>query len=123
MVYFNVTGAGGWFPADPTSTQAKRKARAFFYPPGASTNADSDKWLMLRPTVSGPVQFGYRTNAGLAGTTMTEPAVSIPGFAWPENPESWYVIQALGDTDWDGNPSYFIASSLHGDVASFNDGE
>jgi prepilin-type N-terminal cleavage/methylation domain-containing protein len=123
MVYFNVTIQGGWYPQDPTSSAGKGKERSFFFPPGSTTNLDSDRWLMLRPTVSRPVQFGYRTNAGVSGSTMTDPAVAIPGYSWPEHGENWYVIQALGDTDWDGNPCYFLASSLDGEVAQVNDGE
>ena len=121
MIYFDVTtDAGGWYPMDPTDSDARGRERAFF---GQSTNDDAPNWLLLRPTVSGPVQFGYRTNAGVAGAAMPLPEVTIPGFAWPANPDNWYVIQALGDTDGDGEPSYYIASSLDGEVASVNDGE
>jgi type IV pilus assembly protein PilE len=123
MVYFDVSVAGGWYPRDPTSAAAKGKERSFFDPPGTNSNPDSTNWLMLRPTVNGPVQFGYRTNAGLSGGTMTPPAVAIPGFTWPAHVENWYVIQALGDTDWDGKTSYYIASSLDGEVGRVNDGE
>jgi Tfp pilus assembly protein PilE len=123
MVYFDVTQGGGWYPMDPTAEAARRKERSFFAPPGDSSNTDSDSWLKLRPTVSGPVQFGYRTNAGAAGSPMTDPALTIPGFTWPAHDENWYTIQALGDTDWDGKPSYYLASSLDGEVASIDDGE
>lgn len=123
MVYFDVTGAGGWYPWDPTSTDAQGKVHAFYYPPGANAHADSDKWLMLRPTVSGPVRFGYRTNAGTAGTNIPNPEVTIPGFAWPPRRENWYTIQAIGDQDRDRKPSFFIASSFDGVVGSYDDEE
>jgi prepilin-type N-terminal cleavage/methylation domain-containing protein len=121
MIYLDATtDAGGWYPMDPTKSDARGRERAFF---GQTANPDAGNWLLLRPTVSGPVQFAYRTNAGAAGATMPDPEITIPGFAWPENPNNWYVIQALGDTDGDGEPSYYIASSLDGEVGSVNDGE
>jgi prepilin-type N-terminal cleavage/methylation domain-containing protein len=119
MIYFDVTSdAGGWYPADPTD--APGLEYTFF---GRSAHPDNANWLLLRPTVSGPVQFGYRTNAGAAGAAMTLPEVNMPGFEWPANPENWYVIQARGDVDADGRASYYLASSLDGEVASVNDGE
>jgi prepilin-type N-terminal cleavage/methylation domain-containing protein len=123
MVYFDVTDEGGWYPWDPTSEEAQGKEHAFYYPAGSSANADSDKWLMLRPTVSGPVRFGYRTNAGAAGEDIPELAVDIPGLTWPPRRENWYIIQAIGDSDRDGDPSYFIASSFDGEVGSYNEEE
>ncbi len=123
MVYFDVTNAGGWYPWDPRDPDTHGKARSFFNAPGDSSNADSDKWLMLRPTVSGPVLFGYRTNAGVSGSTMPLPAIPQPGFAWPAHSENWYTIQAIGDLDRDGTPSYFLASSLGGEVLSFDEAE
>jgi prepilin-type N-terminal cleavage/methylation domain-containing protein len=119
MIYLDVT-TSGWYPEDPTDSDARGTERSFF---GWSGHPDSANWLLLRPTVSGRVQFGYRTSAGAAGAAMTDPAITIPGFAWPANPENWYVIEALGDTDGDGTPSYYLASSLDGEVGSFNDGE
>ncbi len=54
---------------------------------------------------------------------MTAPAISVTGLTWPTNNEPWYVIQALGDIDDDGSVSYFLASSLNGELFSQNDTE
>lgn len=121
MVYFDVTAAGGWYPWDPRDNQALQ--HSFYYAPGDSTHADSGKWQMLRPTVSLMTRFGFRTNAGLSGSSMTNPAISIPGFSWPTHRENWYTIQAIGDLDGDGNASYFLASSLDGAVLTVNEDE
>ena len=69
------------------------------------------------------MRFGYQVNAGTAGTTMTAPA-SGPNPGWP-NPavDNWYVIQASGDTDWDGRLSYYRASSLDSGVFSIDHGD
>jgi hypothetical protein len=46
-----------------------------------------------------------------------------PAVAWPVTTDNWYVIQAVGDTDWDGTTSYYRASSLDNDVFTVNHGE
>jgi prepilin-type N-terminal cleavage/methylation domain-containing protein len=123
MLYFDVTGNGGWFPWDPRLTENHRQQHLFFYPPGDSSHADSDKWLMLRPSVSLYTRFGFRTNAGVSGSTMTAPAIPQAGFSWPTHRENWYTIQAIGDLDLDGTPSYFLASSLDGVVLAVDEDE
>ena len=123
MVYFDVTGVGGWYPWDPRVDDNQAQQHSFYYAPGDSSHADSGKWLMLRPTVSLMTRFGFRTNAGLSGSAMTNPAINLPGFAWPAHRENWYTIQAIGDMDGDGRPSYFLASSLDGAVLSVDEDE
>jgi hypothetical protein len=123
MMYLNVSsGATTWYPRDPAATASKNSERSFYYPPGDSTHPDSDLWLRLRPTTAGAVRFGYLVNAGTAGAAMTPPARG-PAVTWPATTDNWYVIQALGDTDWDGTLSYYRASSLDGDVFALNHGE
>lgn len=76
------------------------------------------------PTAPGAIRFGYlcMCNAGTAGATMTAP-VRGPAITWPTPTDNWYVIQAIGDTDWDGITSYYRASSLDDNVFMVNHGE
>ncbi|MCC6664223.1 MAG: prepilin-type N-terminal cleavage/methylation domain-containing protein [Polyangiaceae bacterium] len=84
---------------------------------------DHDRWMMLNPTISGPVQFAYVTKAGAAGSVMAPLSLSTAP-AWPASPaQPWYVIQAMGDTDADGVYSYYAAASLNGEIARENEGE
>ena len=122
MMYLDVSTEDLWYPKDPTETANRGKQHAFFYPPGGAHD-DNDKWLLLRPTVAGPVRFGYLVNAGAAGVAMTDPTEG-PDVTFPSEPsDNWYVIQAIGDTDGDGSHSHYLASSLDGEVFTQNHGE
>lgn len=86
---------------------------------------DYAKWQLLNPTVSGPVQFTYTTKAGAPFTAMMVP-VTADKPTWPvpaATTQPWYVIQAMGDTDEDTLMSYYVASSLNGEVYKENEGE
>ena len=123
MMYLDVSSPGAsWYPVDPTQADNRRTESPFFFPSGTG-HVDNADWLALRPTVSGPVRFGYKVNAGHADTNLPDPDAG-PTVAWPSPPpDNWYFIQALGDTDWDGTPSYYRASSFDGEVYSENAGE
>lgn len=86
---------------------------------------DYAKWMLLNPTVSGPVQFCYTTKAGQPFTAMAAPA-TVQQPAWPtanNQTTPWYVIQAMGDTDEDGLKSYYVAASINGEIFKENEGE
>jgi type IV pilus assembly protein PilA len=61
-----------------------------------SFDATDVGWAQLGAVPDGPVRFNYRVLAGAPGTT---PA-GIPGF---DGRDFWYVAQAQGDLDSDGN--------------------
>jgi type II secretory pathway pseudopilin PulG len=122
MMYLNVSTGTSWYPRDPTATSSRYKDQAFFYPPGDGTHTDNTRWLLLRPTAPGAVRFGYLVNAGNAGDAMTAPARG-PAVAWPATTSNWYVIQAIGDADWDGTVSYYRASNIDGEVFTLEHGE
>ena len=123
MMYFDVSaGATNWYPKDPTVPFNREQQNPFFYDPTSGAHADNNRWLLLRPTVTGPVRFGYMVNAGVAGQAMTVPAAG-PAVNWPTPVDNWYVIQAIGDTDWDGTFSYYRASSLDGEIYTTRHGE
>ena len=121
MVYLDVSQSDTWYPRNPIPVGSGRDRHAFYMAEGA--HADGARWVALNPTVPGPVRFGYMTRSGLAGETLTEPAVVVPGLVWPEATDSWYVIQAVADVDGDGDFAYYLASSLNGEVYRANEGE
>lgn len=113
--YLNVSSKDDWFPSKPTN-----KTRRSFYP---AAHADLAKWKTLNPAVIGPSEFGYLVNAGPPSGAMTPPAEAVAGFAWPNNSEHWFVIQAIADGNGDGVHAFFLASSLKADVYRQNEGE
>lgn len=113
MLYLDVSSAGAWYPADPR-TDHQRLSPFYFDAPGA--HVDQNRWLALRPTAPGPVRFGYLVNAGPGGTAMTAPSAPGTAVTWPTNNNDWYVIQAIGETDGDGDCIYLRASSLRTDI-------
>lgn len=127
MIYLNVStpGSAGWYPRDPRPGGAGHgDVRVpFFTPAGTATHTDNANWLRLAPTVSGPVQFAYRVNAGLPGQTITTPEETVPGLTWSNPSEPWYVVQGIADGDTDGTTAYFLASSLTDAVYIAREGE
>lgn len=122
MMYLNVSQSGAWYPRDPSDPSFKNTEQAFFYPPGDGTHDDSDRWLLLRPTVTGPVRFGYLVRTGTANGAIPDPAGG-PAVSWPTPSDNWYLIEAIGDTDWDGHLSYYRATNFDGEVFSVDHGE
>jgi prepilin-type N-terminal cleavage/methylation domain-containing protein len=114
MIYLNVSTPDQWYPYDPRDTPGQ--AHAFFFDPSTIAHVNQNAWLMLRPTVAGPVRFGYLVNAGNSGEAMTAPSSPGPSVTWPTPTDNWFVIQAIGDTNGDGACSYYGASSLDGEV-------
>lgn len=121
LVYLDVSQSDTWYPRNPIPAGIGRDRMAFYLPDGA--HPDGERWVSLNPTVGGPVQFGYMTRSGLAGETMTEPAVAVPELVWPATTDAWYVIQAVADADGDGDFAYYLASSVNGEVYRANEGE
>ena len=123
MVYLNVSTPGeSWYPRDPTVEANRGTESSFFFAPDTGPHSDNANWLRLRPTAPNAVRFGYIVNAGFAGTVMTAP-LRGPAITSPTPTDNWYMIQAIGDTDADGNISYYRASSLDGEVDSIDHGE
>ncbi len=71
-----------------------------------------------------PVRFGYKVNAGAAGTSITT-TVDMPGFTNPagNQPAPWYVIQAKGNPGdrAAGLEVYMVGTSLTGELKWIND--
>jgi hypothetical protein len=122
MMYLDVSSAGLWYPMNPATPSNRNQSFAFYGAAPASTHADYNNWLLLRPEAPGPVRFGYLVNAGYPGQAMTTPSAG-PSVTWPTATDNWYVIQAYGDCDGDGVLSYYRTSSLENDVFVQNPGD
>jgi type IV pilus assembly protein PilA len=122
QTYLDVT-QNGWYPRDPSTGGVGKLQRSFFFPAASTSHGDNTRWLTLNPKATGPVRYGYRVNAGLPGAPLTTPARTVAGLTWPAHNEPWYVIQALGDIDGDGQVSYFVMSSLNSELYSENSAE
>lgn len=104
-----------YYPAEKPDKQK----RAFYRNAGQDLDL---RWNLLRPTVSGPVRFVYAVVAGDAGDTPPLPSITDkPAFAAARQP--FYVIQAAGDADGDGQYCIVAATSLTGEIYVENDGE
>lgn len=131
LTYLNVsaqnpddpTGQGGeWFPRNPVGSSLGDRRVSFLQ--AAAAHPQGQAWIMLNPTSNPLVYGGYKTNAGMSDQAMTAPEYTVAGgFSWPAASESWYVIQAVMDTDMDGNVAYYLASSLNGEIYRQAEGE
>jgi type II secretory pathway pseudopilin PulG len=84
----------------------------------------AERWALLNPTVSGPVQYGYACIAGGPGTGVPAPAALQIAAEWTGNfVMPWYVIQAIGDVDEDGVPSYYVGASYTSQIFTGGDPE
>lgn len=123
MMYLNVTADEAWYPHNAALPTNRNRVGPFFLAPDAA-HEDNSGWLALRPVTLDVVQFGYITKAGNSATAFAAPvSTGFSGYTWPTPTENWYMIEAFGDTDWDGTMSSYLASSDTTNVAAFQDGE
>jgi type IV pilus assembly protein PilA len=107
-----------YYPGNPIGNNPPVK-RHFRQP----THADWGQWSILNVTSDSPTYFGFAVVAGDAGGTPPAPDTQTdPTFPTPTT-EPWYVVQATGDLDGDGTPSYFVSSSFSGEIYLENDTE
>jgi prepilin-type N-terminal cleavage/methylation domain-containing protein len=110
----------------PDDSPGKNK-RTFW---GHVTHLDEPKWRELAPKVPALVQYSYRVRAGLPGTAPASNADFVTGVSGTINfpaaatiNEPWYVIQALGDVDGDGDQTALLATSFNNQVYQEKAGE
>ena len=74
-------------------------------------------WSQLNVQVDSPTTFRYAVVAGAPGAQPPQPNVAIWNAVWP-NPttEPWFVVQAMGDADNDGQRSVLVSSSFNGEI-------
>jgi hypothetical protein len=115
QTYYDVSSEGdSWYPM---ATPGRDKYS--WVNPG---HKDATKWKLLNATAAGPVQFGYRVDAGEAGSTPPD-LYTKEQPDWGASTEPWYVIQAKANADGDAVPAYFAASSYSGEIYIENEGE
>ena len=86
------------------------------------SHSDYAAWRQLGARSDGPVYYGYKVTAGLAGATP--PALGITSSpTWPATTEPWYVIESRGDVDGNGVFSVVTGSSFTGEIYTEREGE
>jgi hypothetical protein len=114
MSYLNVSaGFSKFYPMD---TPGARKWA--WDMPG---HTDRAAWQQLGARSDGPVYYGYKVAAGVAGTVP--PALDCASPTWPPTTEPWYVVEAKGDVDGNGVFSYVAGSSFTGEIYVEREGE
>jgi prepilin-type N-terminal cleavage/methylation domain-containing protein len=103
-VYLDVSATPATFY--PTMTPDDT-ARSFFPDGGGDA-----QWRLLNPTMPGLVTYGFATVAGLPGDTWPTLSAAVTP-VWPTIYEPWYVIQAIGDNDGDGDYHLIIMTSFN----------
>jgi prepilin-type N-terminal cleavage/methylation domain-containing protein len=113
----------GWYP---TATIPSGKKVLFEEPTHPDYNpAGRRGWRYLNPSVTQPVGFSFKVNAGLPSTAIGTVALAAPGLAFSANAgtEPWYVAQARADADGDGTYCALVATSFMPEVRWVNEGE
>lgn len=102
------------YPASPNG-----KRRHWVAGPGHS---DLGCWRMLNVATDSPTRYGFAVVAGPPGAIPPQP--DLPkAVQWGAPTEPWYVVQAQGDNDDDGDFSTFVTSSFSGEVVVHQEAE
>lgn len=115
LAYLNVSTSDTFYPE---AAILKGKKMAWDRP----GHVDRPRWRLLNPTTQGPVQFGYKVNAGSAFDPMPVPG-SVGKPNWPAPNEPWYVVQARADADGDGIVAWYVATNVATEVYREQEGE
>jgi type IV pilus assembly protein PilA len=115
LAYLNVSA--GFDKFYPTSTVGASKTAW-----DAPSHPDYTAWRQLGARPDGPVYYGYKVAAGLAGAAPPNLDLATSP-TWPATSEPWYVIEAKGDVDGNGKFSYVAGSSFTGEIYVENEGE
>jgi type IV pilus assembly protein PilA len=121
MTYLDVTQNGTYYPTGNSPNHTK-------WGWGGGNDATSNNWRTLSVVTDGPVRFGYKANAGVAGIPVNvalDPQFVFPSIGgsppgppqWPAPPvEPWYIIQAKGDPEDTGTPTLMLGNSFQGEL-------
>ncbi|MEZ4307986.1 MAG: prepilin-type N-terminal cleavage/methylation domain-containing protein [Polyangiaceae bacterium] len=88
-----------------------------------TAHADYQCWRKLNVQSDGALRFGYAVVAGGAADTIIQPSgfTNLGSLAQPTEP--WFVIQAAGDRDGDGQQALLAATSWSNEIYIENDTE
>lgn len=131
LLYLGCSGCGGapcaagagslneWFPM---TTPSSRKVG---WNNSGAGHADAACWQMLNVVTDGPVRFGYAVIAGIGSPVTATGAEINPAtpIVYPATTEPWFLVQAAGDRNDDGEFVYLFATSFQGEVYVENDSE
>ena len=93
-----------------------------------TTSCAGGAWAQLPVHVDGPVQFGYKTVAGLAGAAVPSVGTWVDMTAGNAIAaiRPWYIIQAQSDLNGDGITGLnteLVGTSFQNTIFSHNEGE
>lgn len=108
MTYLDVSTSGNYYPRNSGFDGTKLAWHGF--------GGDEPRWNTIGVNADGPVSYGYKCNAGAAGTTITTKIDSGLPFPTTAPTEPWYVIQARGNPGNLPNDTMMTGSSLTGEL-------
>jgi prepilin-type N-terminal cleavage/methylation domain-containing protein len=121
QVYLNVSSDDKWYPQEVLAPNTK----VGFWKGATDAGSDSPdtaRWKQLGPDIRQPVEFVFKTNAGLPTNPL--PALPANTLTLPSTPvEPWYLVQAKADADADGTVCLVAAASWTPEIFTANDGE
>ncbi len=116
--YLDVSGEkklSGYAKFYPATAPLKRAKAAW----GGATGVDADvaaRWQMLGVKPTHPVHYIYGCAAGSVGDAVADPGMTISGFPTGGDGQPWYIAQAVGDLDGDGEVGLWVLSSFSSQV-------
>jgi prepilin-type N-terminal cleavage/methylation domain-containing protein len=113
--YLDCNGAGGaFFPSKPNA-----KVNAW----QMSSHSDWAKWKQLRLPASEGTRFGWLVTAGLPDQALPTSTVLTASPTLPNQPDPWYVIQGVADSDGDLKYAKIVATSINNEVYTEDEAE
>lgn len=92
---------------------------------GGGTDDTAKRWRILNVATDGAVYYRYAVVAGPPGA-IDGSAIGVDSeftVTFPTAVEPWYVVQATGDINGDGDFSLYLATSFSNDVFWVNEGQ
>jgi len=76
-----------------------------------------DAWLELNFVPDGPTYYSYRVFSNVSG----DPRANNLGTTWPAVVKPWFIAEACGDLDCDGQEAHYYISSANKNVYAPNE--
>ena len=109
LTYYNVSNDNQYYPRNSGFDSRKHDWK--------STNTvQTQRWATLGVSVSGPVRFGYKANAGSAGSPITTTIDYKPAPTLGVPTKDWYLVQAYGDPNENGKPTVLLSTSFSNEI-------
>lgn len=112
-----LSGTSGFHPTESPSNKA--------YSWGGVSTDQAKAFRTLGVQADAPVRFTYGCAAGDGSNAVAGHGTSLTVANWPTESGGvpWYVVQAVGDLDGDGNQSVYASGSFTGQIIIDKEGE